>query len=526
MEIDLQLLNGLDLTGAADLELRMSNRRMPRRPDRLALASRAEDIGKLLRNRYAKGQFGQPADLVFADKNRSGRRPMSEMTLQDKVLYRALVDHLAKSLPSNVVTRQGNREFKAAPLQISNAQYVSVTDVSSYYEYIDHERLADELEAQTGDAPVITVLMELLFRVMGRRIGLPQIHKSSDILGDTYIDPVRRRMRRAGYQVTTYSDDFRIVSSSLADARDALETCAREVRTLGLTLNESKTFTYSIVSYVFALQAFADAERELFRKSDGNDDLFTLLLETDYPDESDESTDSDSQTLGLSAADAVSEQDALDATVDDTAIKIGPARAAAAERALELWVAELSHPGMTSRRKSAITESLVARALPILGRTGNDSAVEHLSALLRKDPALAPQVSDYVVELAKTGQRARMKLRKALDQLVDEPSFSLWQKMWIAHAAGSIRATQTPHRYYQWLNECVIGAEPPLAATAAAALGRLKRGDVDVMRQALDRVSPAWRPLVYWGLARQDLAAAADSANDRFEQILVEELTP
>jgi hypothetical protein len=29
-----------------------------------------------------------------------------------------------------------------------------------------------------------------------RRVGLPQVHSASDVLGDTYIDPVRRRMLR------------------------------------------------------------------------------------------------------------------------------------------------------------------------------------------------------------------------------------------------------------------------------------------------------------------------------------------
>jgi hypothetical protein len=42
--------------------------------------------------------------------------------------------------------------------------------------------------------------------------------------------------------VFTYSDDFRLASESLGDARAALDECAMEVRTLGLVLNEHKTF--------------------------------------------------------------------------------------------------------------------------------------------------------------------------------------------------------------------------------------------------------------------------------------------
>lgn len=197
-----ELLKRLDLTRAAELELTMSNRLMPRRPDRIALAGQADDVRRLFRTKYAKGQFGDLADIIFIEKNRRGRRPISEMTLRDKVLFRALVDLIAASLPAHLVTRAPHEEFKRSPLKMPEVRYVSKTDVASYYEYVDHDRLADELEAQTGEALAIAALMDLLLRVMGRRVGLPQVHRSSDILGDTYIDPVRRRMRRAGYQVT------------------------------------------------------------------------------------------------------------------------------------------------------------------------------------------------------------------------------------------------------------------------------------------------------------------------------------
>lgn len=501
----------------------MSNRLMPRRPDRLALVNRSGELHDLLRAKYAKGQFGDRADVVFVEKNRRGRRPISEMTLRDKVLYRALVDLISASLPAHVVDRVPNGDFKRAPASLDGARYISKTDVASYYEFVDHSLLADELEAQTGEAPAIAVLMELLHRVMGRRVGLPQVHKSSDILGDTYIDPVRRRMRRAGYQVTTYSDDFRIASPSLGEARQALEMCAREVRSLGLTLNEAKTFTYSLGNYLISLDAFAEAERQLFEENDGSLEDARLLFLTDYADETDDSESDSPMALASTEAQPVPEEDALSTTPVDVVSIDNPAQTRAAQRAWALWTGEDEEQSTTD---AAIIETLLGRALPILGHSGDEAPVAHLSGLLRYEPALTPQISTYITKFAATGPAARTKLRRALNQLVDEPILSVWQKVWLAEAAGTIWPARTDQHHYSWLRSCIADPNPALAATAAASLSKLRRGDVKQLGAALDRVGDAWRSLVLWGMATTDPDEAKAASEDRMERTLVEELTP
>jgi hypothetical protein len=518
MNLDPHLLGRLDLKGATELELTMSNRLMPRRADRTALSGRAEEIARLLKNRYAKGQFGDVADVVFVDKNRRGRRPISEMTLRDRVLLRALVNLIAQSLPGHLVNRVPNADFKRGPLQ-PGVNYVSKTDVVAYYEFVDHARLADELEAQTGEAPAIDALMELLFRVMGRRVGLPQVHQSSDILGDTYIDPVRRRMRRAGFDVTTYSDDFRIATKTLGEARRALETCAREVRALGLTLNEGKTYTYTDANYLMSLTAFADAERKLFEEVGGDSDDVSLLFLSDYPDES---VEPQSQALAGTAAQPVTEDDVLDSAGEDASSPTDDAQERAAIRAWEIWLLEDESDEQQSKPEAAITETLLGRALPILGRRGFDTPVRSLSQLLRFEPALTPQIAAYIKELAGTTPLARTKLRNALDRLVSESILSTWQKIWLADAAGSIRAARTDPPHYAWLRSCLQDAEPALAATAASALGRLGRADTGEIKAALDGVGPVFKPLVLWSLSRVDAPLAEALADDRLERILVE----
>lgn len=106
-----------------------------------------------------------------------------------------------------------------------------------------------------------------------------------------------------------------------------------------------------------------------------------------------------------------------------------------------------------------------------------------------------------------------------LEEIVEADIYSPWEGMWLAQAAGGIRRSSRQHRYEGWLVQCVAESRHDgLAATAAAALGRLGLGDADVVAAAIDRVGPAWRRLAFWGLIgldRQKAEAAADDAIDR-----------
>lgn len=516
------VLDRLDLQAAVDRELTTANRLMPPRRDRLALINQSPRLSRWLRDQYKRGRYGTPADVIFVDKNRAGRRPISEMSLADRVLYRALVTLIGESLPEHLVKRRSIVDFRESPLAEDSAKYISKTDVASYYEFVDHEILADELLAQTGEAPAIEVLMDLLGGVMGRRVGLPQVHRASDVLGDTYIDPVRRRLRRAGYHVYTFSDDFRIASPSLASARNGLEACAAEVRNLGLVLNEGKTFTYTVENYRASLTSFSDAERSLFAEDEA-DELF-LLRDSRYGD-GDESG-ADIFTLGDTAVQGgVADDDVIDVEVqveDQAHSEVDEAQVHAARRAWSLWVGEDSSDEYRTGQTSAIAESLLASALPILGAAGEVEPLSSLSSVLRHSPALTPQVARYLALLGSTGRTARTQIRQELDRLAAEDSFSLWQQMWIAHAAGDFRRVRGRHEHYDWLVQCIQGAPPPLAATAAYSVGQLQIGDPSLLAAALDRVGPNWRTQALYGLLLLDEDAAKENSEDLIDRLLVD----
>jgi hypothetical protein len=304
-----------------------------------------------------------------------------------------------------------------------------------------------------------------------------------------------------------------------------VEACAEEVRQLGLVLNDHKTYTYGADKYRKSLTSYADAERRLFANDSsdsgaGSDDPFNLgFLGSDYGDVDEPVPMS---TLGAEPLDQGIEEDEALGEDAPTSGDLDERRITAAERAWELWFSEDESEETQAGQQASITQSLLGRALPTLGTLGDEGPVDNLSALLRYEPALAPQLTAYMAEYADSGLRARSRLRSALDDVVGADIFSPWQGMWLAQAAGGIRRTRRVHPYEEWLNRSVAESQHDgLVATAAAALGRLGRGEADVVAAAIDRVAPTWRRLVFWGLIGLDRQKAQEVADDKIDRLLL-----
>lgn len=198
-------------------------------------------------------------------------------------------------------------------------------------------------------------------------------------------------------------------------------------------------------------------------------------------------------------------------------------QARAARQAWRLWLQEEESEDAQSRADAAITQSLVGRSLARLGMIGDDGPLSSLSALLRYEPALTPQVTSYLRHYAVHGKENREKIRDTLDQLTAEGVLSNWQSMWIAEAAGSIRkSARTNITHYQWLQDCLASNHSGLAATAAAATARLGIGDARQVAKTMDRISPEWRLLLVWALARIDRGLAETCADSALERLLIQ----
>ena len=512
------LLDRLDLAKAVREELESSTRLLPPRLDYLALTPNAAKVETLIRSAISRNAKASLASVVFADKPGAGTRPLNVMHLQDRILYRAITNVLADALPPRFSARPAFGDFVREPLGNADTKYISKTDINSYYVYVDHDLLGDELIAQTGDEHAVAALTNLLEQVMGRRFGLPQVHKASDILGDTYIDPVRRRLRRAGYDVFTYSDDFRIGSQSLGAARLALEECAAEARVLGLVLNERKTFTYGRDKYVESLDSFSAAERRLLQDEGPLLDVNLFLLADGYDDDVESDVSSEPILEGLDETESGFDDEGHPEPTAGVSISGDPEleqRARIARRVWHLW-GDKASPDYNA----PIMLDLLEKTLPVLGTAGERGPLHELSQLLRSAPGLTPQIASYLNQYAATGIEARSDVREALSDISDEDTLSVWQKMWLADVGGRIRRTSEPARYVEWLTRCVETGPDALAATAGAALGRLGYGDPEVLAQALNRVGGEWSPMIVWGLGQLNRDRAKDLSDKELDRLL------
>jgi hypothetical protein len=109
-------------------------------------------------------------------------------------------------------------------------------DLASFYDYIDHEILGQELLIRTADHAAIECLLDLLGEVQGRRYGLPQLLEPSDRLSDLYGDRVLRALRRKQWPAWRFNDDFRIAVETFEEAKRALDDLTAAARDNGLAV--------------------------------------------------------------------------------------------------------------------------------------------------------------------------------------------------------------------------------------------------------------------------------------------------
>ena len=159
----------IDVPGAVEAELASRNRLLPPQWGDLALAGHEATVADWFRSLVRRDFSVQQEDILLARKLGRGARPLSLLGLQERLLYRGVV-----ALVESTAHVSGGRSFEdyeifqRAPLEVEGCRYVLKADIAAYYQYIDHERLVDEVVAQTGDDLAASVAVELLRQATGR----------------------------------------------------------------------------------------------------------------------------------------------------------------------------------------------------------------------------------------------------------------------------------------------------------------------------------------------------------------------
>ena len=424
-------------------------------------------------HRRCVGEFAPiPGQVVTVRKSGHGVRPVAELSIRDRVLYRALVRRWKDVLPEPDRSSDAYERFLEAPLTTEPAPtYVVSSDVTACYEYVDHGLLAREILARTGDSDGVEALTSLLAGLMGRSYGLPQQSGSSDVLAETYLSVVERRLLRQGLAVWRYNDDFRVAVDSWSDALNAVDALERECRAIGLALNDLKTVIRKGATYENALGRRIKVLEEISFEVEVD---LTAVMQGPYDD-----------------------------------IVVEPEKSAVAVAASKKVVAEwlvlqekmlVPDPESTltpeEQEKRLVLTDLLRWALSVLRTAETDSDVlAACGQILRTEQTLTPLVAKYLMNA--TDSVATIAWFEEF--LSGNPYLTPWQAWWVAPALRNIEGSYTGGSAQRtWLESVWKASACPEPVKAGMAFTMAQKGLVDTkgLMEVYESMTDTGRPFV------------------------------
>jgi len=178
-------------------------------------------------------------------------------TIYDRVCQQALLNRLQPIFEpvfdeANYGYRQG-RSTKDALRKVwkeidGGSEWIVDADLKDFFGSVDHEKLLTLVAQQIADGRVLRLIEAMLKagsygkgRLFPTERGTPQGGVASPLLSNILLTPFDREMRRKGYQLTRYADDWVVTCKSAAEARAAIDAAGRILKQLGVELHPQKT---------------------------------------------------------------------------------------------------------------------------------------------------------------------------------------------------------------------------------------------------------------------------------------------
>ena len=178
-------------------------------------------------------------------------------TIYDRVCQQALVNRLEPIFEpifddANFGYRRG-RSTKDALRKVwkeieAGGEWIVDADLKDFFGSVSHEKLLTLIAQRVSDGRVLRLIEAMLTagsygegRLFPAERGTPQGGVASPLLSNILLTPFDREMRRKGYQLTRYADDWVITCASAAEAHAALAAAGRVLEQLGVTINPQKT---------------------------------------------------------------------------------------------------------------------------------------------------------------------------------------------------------------------------------------------------------------------------------------------
>lgn len=421
----------------------------------------ADDFVSRLRVQLEHGVDLLPADVILAHRYGSGTRPVPDLSIQARVVVEALAKRLVDEIGADsgllglavhIAPEPGQKgKFERLPLEDPKPAYVAMADVASFYEYVDHELLGNEVVELTGDPSLATAIKGTLSELLGRRFGLPQGPHGSDVFANVYLSRVDRVLSRAGIVIARYNDDYLLEAATPARARRDLAALESSLRDLGLILNHEKTQIITLEKYEEGLSAY----QELLEAAA----IDTIELPPGYTFDPDEFE-------GISLE-----------SVDEGVIE------AAFERAL----ADTAHPFAARQR-------MIDTALPYLAGFKNSKPLEHIDVLVETWPAHVRNVNLYLRALIGTDQEESV-VRAVVAVLSSQPLVLPWVQGWLLDVLA--RCTKSEASFADYLHDTAFASTVPWFARGRALIALAHTDDFteqDKVAQLFEAASPAVRP--------------------------------
>ena len=184
-------------------------------------------------------------------------RTLGIPTIYDRVCQQALLNRLEPIFElvfdeANFGYRRG-RSTKDAMRKVwkeiqSGREWIVDADLKDFFGSVDHEKLLTLVAQRVADGRVLRLIKAMLKagsygkgQLFPSERGTPQGGVVSPLLSNVLLTPFDQEIRRKGYQLTRYADDWVITCKSAAEARAALEAATRILKQLGVRLNPQKT---------------------------------------------------------------------------------------------------------------------------------------------------------------------------------------------------------------------------------------------------------------------------------------------
>jgi RNA-directed DNA polymerase len=184
-------------------------------------------------------------------------RPLSIPSSYDRVCQQALLNRLEPIFEpvfddASFGYRRG-RATKDALRKVwgeiaEGSEWIVDADLKNFFGLVDHDKLLTLVNQRVSDGRVLRLIDQMLkagCMAEGKWLetgqGTPQGGVVSPILSNILLTPFDWEMRKRGYRLTRYADDWVVTCRTRVEAQRALVDAKKILTALGVTLNEEKT---------------------------------------------------------------------------------------------------------------------------------------------------------------------------------------------------------------------------------------------------------------------------------------------